>query len=90
VNDFQILHISGQIDIVCQELFELFSKKYKCKSYKAAKSKLIRRHQNVIALSDNIENLFSHIALMQFFTNTLVICCIAVVIVTVSLINISR
>ncbi|EZA57554.1 hypothetical protein X777_02093, partial [Ooceraea biroi] len=77
-----ILHISGQIDIVCRELFKLFSEKYGCKLYKAATREVIRRHQDVIALSDNIENLFSYIALMQFFTNTLVICCIAFVIVT--------
>ncbi|XP_011065039.1 PREDICTED: odorant receptor 22c-like [Acromyrmex echinatior] len=75
-----IFHISGQIDIVCQGLLELFSKDYEYKSYKDAKSAVICKHQNVIAFSDNIENLFSNIALMQFFTNTLVICCIAFVI----------
>ncbi|XP_071643921.1 odorant receptor 85c-like isoform X2 [Temnothorax longispinosus] len=76
-----IIHISGQIDIVCRGLLELFSKDCEYKSYKDAKSAVIRKHQNVIAFSDNIENLFSYIALMQFLTNTLVICCIAFVIV---------
>ncbi|XP_032669836.1 odorant receptor 4-like [Odontomachus brunneus] len=77
-----MFHISGQIDIVCHDLYELFSQKYEHNSYREAAGTLIRKHQNLIALSDNIENLFSYIALMQFFTNTLVICCIAVVIVT--------
>lgn len=79
-----MLHISGQIDIVNHDLCELFSPKYEHKSYREAAGRLIRKHQNLIALSNDIENLFSYIALMQFFTNTLVICCIAVVIVTVS------
>ncbi|XP_011694619.1 PREDICTED: odorant receptor 4-like [Wasmannia auropunctata] len=76
-----IFHTSGQIDIVCRGLLELFSKDCKYKSYKDAKSAIIRRHQSVIAFSDNIENLLSYIALMQFVTNTLVICGIAFVIV---------
>ncbi|XP_028045023.1 odorant receptor 22c [Monomorium pharaonis] len=73
----KIFHISGQIDIVCQGLLELFSKDCESKSYKDAKSAIIRRHQNVIVFSNNIERLFSYIALMQFLTNTLVICCLA-------------
>lgn len=81
---FQILHVSGQIDIVCRGLFELFSGKHEYKSYKRATGVVIRQHQDIIALSDNIENLFSFIALMQFFTNTLVICCIVFVLMTVS------
>ncbi|KAL0111075.1 hypothetical protein PUN28_012802 [Cardiocondyla obscurior] len=42
---------------------------------------LINRHQKIIDLSDNIEDLFSNIALLQFIWNTLVICCIGFVIV---------
>ncbi|KAL6254523.1 hypothetical protein P5V15_014576 [Pogonomyrmex californicus] len=77
-----ILHISGQIDIVCRGLFELFSKDCECKSYNDAKIAIIRRHQDIITFSNNIQTLFSYIALMQFLTNTLVICCIAFTIVT--------
>ncbi|EFN78842.1 Putative odorant receptor 22c [Harpegnathos saltator] len=77
-----MLHISGQVDIVCYNLCKLFSEKYEHKSYGEAIGMIIRKHQNLIALSNNIENLFTYIALMQFFTNTFVICCIAVVIVT--------
>lgn len=45
---------------------------------------LINRHQRIIDLSDNIEDLFSNIALLQFIWNTLVICCIGFLIVIVS------
>ncbi|KAM0736513.1 Odorant receptor 4 [Formica fusca] len=77
-----VLHVSGQIDIVCRGLLELFSGKREYKSYKDATSAIIRKHQDIIVLSDNIENLFSYIALLQFLTNTLVICGIAFAIVT--------
>ncbi|XP_011251132.3 odorant receptor 13a-like [Camponotus floridanus] len=77
-----ILHVSGQVDIVCRGLFELFSGKHEYKSYKDATSAIIRRHQDIIAFSTDIENLFSYIALLQFLTNTIVICCIAFAIVT--------
>ncbi|XP_025073101.1 uncharacterized protein LOC112552317 isoform X1 [Pogonomyrmex barbatus] len=42
---------------------------------------LIVRHQNIISFSKNIEALFSNIALLQFVSNTLVICCLGFVIV---------
>ncbi|KAF3054614.1 Odorant receptor 101 [Nylanderia fulva] len=77
-----ILHVSGQIDIVCRGLFELFSGKREYKSWKNATGAVIRKHQDLIAFSDNIEKLFSYIALLQFLTNTLVICCIAFAILT--------
>jgi len=46
---------------------------------------LINKHHKIIAFSENIENLFSYIALMQFFSNTIIICCIGFLIVTVSI-----
>lgn len=45
---------------------------------------LIHRHRKIIALSDDIETLFSSIALMQFLWNTLIICCSGVMIIIVS------
>lgn len=46
---------------------------------------LVRRHQRIIALSTDIESLFSYIALMQFLWNTLVICSLGFIIVSVSI-----
>ncbi|KAL0120385.1 hypothetical protein PUN28_008214 [Cardiocondyla obscurior] len=82
-----IFHVSGQIDIMCQGLDDFFSKDFKHKSYKNMKSAIICRHQNIITFSNNIESLFSYIALMQFLTNTLVICCIAFMIVIIAWID---
>jgi len=45
---------------------------------------IIARHQKIIRLSDNIEELYSDIALMQFLSNTVVICCIGFTIIAVS------
>jgi len=45
---------------------------------------LIIRHQHIITFSKNIETLYSNIALIQFVSNTLVICCLGFLIVIVS------
>ncbi|XP_077261552.1 odorant receptor 13a-like [Temnothorax americanus] len=76
-----VLHVSGQIDIMRQGFVEISSKKHTSRSSLAAIKDLINRHQRIIDLSDNIEDLFSNIALLQFIWNTLVICCIGFVIV---------
>lgn len=48
---------------------------------------LIRRHQNIIVFTEQIEDLYSYIALAQFISNTLVICCLGFIIVNVSNFN---
>ncbi|KMQ97902.1 odorant receptor 13a [Lasius niger] len=73
-----VLHISGQIDIMRQGFLQISSKNH---APLAAIKVLINRHQRIIDLSDNIEDLFSNIALLQFIWNTLVICCIGFLIV---------
>ncbi|GAB1863033.1 Odorant receptor [Camponotus japonicus] len=73
-----VLHVSGQIDIMCQELKEIPSI-FKSKEF-STKS-LIERHQKIISLSNNIENYFSFIALLQFVWNSFVSCCLGFMIV---------
>ncbi|EZA57549.1 ObirOr5-V23 [Ooceraea biroi] len=68
-----VLHISGQIDIMCQELREISSTS---KPYSLSTKSLITRHQKIILLSNNVENFFSFVGLLQFVWNTFVICCI--------------
>lgn len=46
-------------------------------------SDLVHRHRKIIALSENIENLFSIIALLQLLWNTLIICCSGFMIILV-------
>lgn len=53
-------------------------------AYKSIVKMLIIRHQRIISFSKNIEALFSNIALIQFLSNTLIICCLGFLIVIVS------
>ncbi|KAF3054423.1 Odorant receptor 059 [Nylanderia fulva] len=77
-----ILHVGGQIDIMCRGLVEISSDDDGFDLRTTTIKALIRRHQRIIALSADIETLFSYIALMQFLWNTLVICCLGFLIVT--------
>ncbi|KAL6254509.1 hypothetical protein P5V15_014562 [Pogonomyrmex californicus] len=80
-----VLHICGQIDLMRQKLIEVTRKNIERKNVdqdvKSIVKALIVRHQQIITFSKNIENLYSNIALIQFFSNTLVICCLGFLIV---------
>ncbi|XP_018047574.1 PREDICTED: odorant receptor 4-like [Atta colombica] len=69
-----VLHVSGQIDILCQEFKTISVKTLPYKTSTSMLGILIERHNRIFWFSDNIENLFSFIALMQVIWNTLVIC----------------
>lgn len=68
--------MSGQIDILRRELITIYGDKTLQRDSIASVRLLIIRHQRIITLSDNIDELYSNIALMQFLSNTVVICCI--------------
>ncbi|KAL6429665.1 hypothetical protein ACFW04_007530 [Cataglyphis niger] len=70
-----ILHVSGQMDIMRQDLAKISKDKYDRSTFLIIIRELISKHQRIIALSENIENLYTQIALMQLLWNTLVICC---------------
>lgn len=79
----------GQIDIIRQKLSEIMQKNTERKNIDQSVNEsvvkaLIVRHQQIITFSQNIETLYSNIALIQFGTNTLVICCLGFLIVIVS------
>ncbi|XP_025073096.1 odorant receptor 22c-like [Pogonomyrmex barbatus] len=82
----RVLHICGQIDLMRQKLSEVTRKNIERKNVdqdvnESIVKALIIRHQQIIIFSKNIENLYSNIALIQFFSNTLVICCLGFLIV---------
>ncbi|RLU25262.1 ObirOr5-V24 [Ooceraea biroi] len=76
-----VLHVSGQIDIMQQNLIEISNKKYDRSIFLAVIKTFIYKHQRIIILSENIENLFTHIALVQILWNTVVMCCTGFVII---------
>ncbi|KAL6254502.1 hypothetical protein P5V15_014555 [Pogonomyrmex californicus] len=76
-----VFHIGGQIDILRERLMNVFSKKSMHTLTKITMSNLIGKHQKIILYIENVENLYCYIALMQFVSNTLIICSIGFVIV---------
>ncbi|XP_012063338.1 PREDICTED: odorant receptor 67c-like [Atta cephalotes] len=77
-----VLHVSGQIDILRRELLTICGNGISQRDSIVTSVRLvIIRHQKIITLSENIEELYSDIALMQFLSNTVVICCIGFTII---------
>ncbi|XP_011631017.2 odorant receptor 85b-like [Pogonomyrmex barbatus] len=76
-----VLHASGQIDILCQELKNISKNILVHKSSMSVLHVLIKRHKRIISFSYNIEKLFSSISLMQIVVDTLVICCLGFLII---------
>ncbi|XP_014480076.1 PREDICTED: odorant receptor 4-like [Dinoponera quadriceps] len=77
-----ILHIGGQMDIVRSWLKEFASQEGEKKSSVAKTNEIVEKHRRIINLSENVENLYTHIALMQFASNTIMICSLAFLIVS--------
>ncbi|XP_018364808.1 PREDICTED: odorant receptor 13a-like [Trachymyrmex cornetzi] len=76
-----VLHISGQIDIMCHEFRNISKGSLLHGSFESFFGLLIEKHNKIILFSNNIETLFSFIALMQVVWNTLVICCLGFIII---------
>lgn len=83
-----MIHIGGQIDIMQQHIEEICPKDNEYDISITIVRSLINKHYKIIAFSDSIENLFSSIALMQFVSNTVIICCIGFLIATVSILQV--
>ncbi|EZA57543.1 ObirOr5-V14 [Ooceraea biroi] len=77
-----ILHIGGQIDILRECLLTAFSKNMMSTVDSITLRTLITKHQQIIIFSENIENLYTYIALMLFVSDTPIICCLGFIIVT--------
>lgn len=80
-----MFHACGQIDIICQELKNISKKTRRYGSAAYATGTLIEKHNKVIIFSENIDQLFSFIALLQILCNTVVICFLGLVLITVSI-----
>ncbi|XP_025073097.1 odorant receptor 13a-like, partial [Pogonomyrmex barbatus] len=74
-----VLHIGGQIDILCKGLITIFAEKRSLNHFTV--KKIIKKHQKIIIFSKQIEDLYSYIAIVLFVLNTLIICCLGFVIV---------
>jgi len=82
---FQILHTAGQIKIIRYWLTQLVPSKTEDKHKSiATANKIIQKHQKIINFSKNIESIYTYIALLQFVLNTILMCFLGFLIVTVS------
>ncbi|XP_032669882.1 odorant receptor 22c-like [Odontomachus brunneus] len=77
-----VIHASGQIDIIRQGFENISDKIAHYRSSEYAIGMLIERHNKVIAFSENVDKLFSFMALMQVFWNTLVICSLGLLVMS--------
>ncbi|KAL6254501.1 hypothetical protein P5V15_014554 [Pogonomyrmex californicus] len=77
-----VLHLSGQIEILRKWLTEIFSRENEYRPSLIMIRKIIKKHQNIIIFSKSIENLYSHIALILFLSDTLIICGLGFILVT--------
>ncbi|KAL0134037.1 hypothetical protein PUN28_001137 [Cardiocondyla obscurior] len=78
------LHVGSQVNVLLCWLTEVGAKDVE-KSHDffvTFMTKIIRKHQKIISLSESIENLYSYIALTKFISNTLMICSLGFLIVT--------
>ncbi|XP_032669900.1 odorant receptor 13a-like [Odontomachus brunneus] len=75
-----VFHASGQIEIMCQELKASSEKIPPYGSLAYTTRMLIQNHNKLILFSKNIDKLFSYIALMQVFGNTIIICFLGLVV----------
>lgn len=69
---------------MCHELLEIPVTEDKHDLRMVALRSVVNRHQRIIAFTENIEDVFCYMALMQFLSNTFVLCFLGFVIVTVS------
>ncbi|XP_019699032.2 odorant receptor 4-like [Harpegnathos saltator] len=76
------LHIGGQIDILRCWLTELESVESTDKHRSNMIKKIIRKHQKIIYFTENMETLYTLIALLQFVSNVMMICVLGFLIIT--------
>nr|XP_012219943.1 PREDICTED: odorant receptor 4-like [Linepithema humile] len=78
------LHVGGQMDILSNWLNELVPKENeeRRESIVITTNKIIQKHQKIISFSEHIEDLYTYIALVQFTSNTVLICSLGFLIVT--------
>ncbi|XP_018401483.1 PREDICTED: odorant receptor 13a-like [Cyphomyrmex costatus] len=77
------LHVGGQMDILRCWLNELVPQGNEgSESVAVTTNRIIRKHQRIINFSEYIEDLYTYIALVQFTSNTVLICSLGFLIVT--------
>ncbi|GAB1863063.1 Odorant receptor [Camponotus japonicus] len=77
-----VLHIGGQMNILHSWLMDFTSNESVKKRTIFTINQIIEKHQRIINFSEKVENLYTYIALLQFASNTIMICSLAFLIVS--------
>ncbi|XP_014480026.1 PREDICTED: odorant receptor 4-like [Dinoponera quadriceps] len=77
-----VQYLSGQIDVICKSLMQMSQRQNERMANVTMVKEIIRKHQNVITFSENIESLYTYIALILLLLNTLIICGLGFILVT--------
>ncbi|XP_018301346.1 odorant receptor 4-like [Mycetomoellerius zeteki] len=79
-----IIHVGGQMDVLQRWLAEFIPKEIENeqKSVVITTNEIILKHQKIIQFSENIESLYTYIALLLFASNTILMCSLGFLIVT--------
>ncbi|XP_032669864.1 odorant receptor 4-like [Odontomachus brunneus] len=75
-----MLYLGDQIDVICRCLMTMEEDELKTNANMV--KEIIRKHQSVITFSENIESLYTYIALMLIVLNTLITCGLGFILVT--------
>ncbi|XP_032669862.1 odorant receptor 4-like [Odontomachus brunneus] len=80
------LHVGGQMEVLRSWLIELVPKegirRERRDSIVSTTNKIIRKHQRIINFTEYIEDLYTYIALVQFTSNTVLMCSLGFLIVS--------
>ncbi|XP_017756551.1 PREDICTED: odorant receptor 85b-like [Eufriesea mexicana] len=76
-----IFHIGGQIEMLHNDIANVSVKNEEFEVLRIQIKSLINRHYRIIINAEYVESLFSYIALIQLFCNTLVICSVGFIII---------
>nr|XP_034175210.1 odorant receptor 67c-like [Osmia lignaria] len=77
-----VLHLASQIEMVCERLTKILNDDNGEESRVPVINNIIMKHQRILDLSDNIDDVFTFISMIQFFFNTVVICFVSFILVT--------
>ncbi|XP_019699244.1 odorant receptor 22c-like isoform X2 [Harpegnathos saltator] len=80
-----VLHASGQINIICEEIKTTSENMIDPESFASTTKMLIEKHNRIITFSENVDRLFSFIALMQVLSNTSSTCLLVLATMSVSI-----
>ncbi|XP_014480021.1 PREDICTED: odorant receptor 4-like [Dinoponera quadriceps] len=76
-----IMHLGHQIDVICECLMKMSSEENMRKTNVTMMKETIRQHQSVITFSENIEYLYTYIALILVLFSSIISCGLSFVLV---------